>query len=108
MGLRVQRRCVRDKDWDPGRREADHRSCALRRRTPPVVPPPAREDRTSLSRERSTSRGRGAARSSSRESGRGARGRGRPARPSPSPTGVPARSFPALGVGRTRAVQARG
>ncbi|KAG8515296.1 Coiled-coil domain-containing protein 61 [Galemys pyrenaicus] len=57
------------------------------RRTPPVAPPPAREDRTSTSRERSTSRGRGAARSSSRESGRGSRGRGRPARPSPSPTG---------------------
>ncbi|XP_073913789.1 centrosomal protein CCDC61 isoform X2 [Castor canadensis] len=63
------------------------------RRTPPVVPPPAREDRTSLSRERSTSRGRGAARSSSRESGRGARGRGRPARPSPSPTGGRAPRF---------------
>lgn len=57
------------------------------RRTPPVVPPPAREDRALSSRERSTSRGRGAARSSSRESGRGGRGRGRPARPSPSPTG---------------------
>ncbi|XP_070243581.1 centrosomal protein CCDC61 isoform X3 [Bos mutus] len=57
------------------------------RRTPPVVPPSAREDRASTSRERSTSRGRGAARSSSRESGRGGRGRGRPARPSPSPTG---------------------
>ncbi|XP_036088390.1 coiled-coil domain-containing protein 61 isoform X2 [Rousettus aegyptiacus] len=57
------------------------------RRTPPVVPPPAREDRAASSRERSTSRGRGAARSSSRESGRGARGRGRSARPSPSPTG---------------------
>ncbi|XP_076987489.1 centrosomal protein CCDC61 isoform X2 [Tamandua tetradactyla] len=57
------------------------------RRTPPVVPPPAREDRCSSSRERSTSRGRGATRSSSRESGRGGRGRGRPARPSPSPTG---------------------
>ncbi|XP_039722188.1 centrosomal protein CCDC61 isoform X2 [Pteropus medius] len=57
------------------------------RRTPPVVPPPAREDRAASSRERSTSRGRGATRSSSRESGRGARGRGRPARPSPSPTG---------------------
>ncbi|KAM5207589.1 centrosomal protein CCDC61 isoform 2-T2 [Hipposideros larvatus] len=57
------------------------------RRTPPVVPPPAREDRALSSRERSTSRGRGAARSSSRESGRGGRARGRPARPSPSPTG---------------------
>ncbi|XP_036914876.1 centrosomal protein CCDC61 [Sturnira hondurensis] len=57
------------------------------RRTPPVVRHPAREDRTSSSRERSASRGRGAARSSSRESGRGARGRGRPACPSPSPTG---------------------
>ncbi|XP_065776725.1 centrosomal protein CCDC61 isoform X4 [Muntiacus reevesi] len=57
------------------------------RRTPPVVPSSAREDRASTSRERSTSRGRGAARSSSRESGRGGRGRGRPARPSPSPTG---------------------
>ncbi|XP_070489124.1 centrosomal protein CCDC61 isoform X6 [Equus przewalskii] len=57
------------------------------RRTPPVGPPAAREDRASSSRERSTSRGRGAARSSSRESGRGGRGRGRPARPSPSPTG---------------------
>ncbi|KAM8962888.1 centrosomal protein CCDC61 isoform 3-T3 [Lycaon pictus] len=57
------------------------------RRTSPVVPPAAREDRALSSRERSTSRGRGAARSSSRESGRGGRGRGRPARPSPSPTG---------------------
>ncbi|XP_058385608.1 centrosomal protein CCDC61 isoform X2 [Diceros bicornis minor] len=57
------------------------------RRTPPVVPPAAREDRASSSRERSTSRGRGAARSSSRDSGRGGRGRGRAARPSPSPTG---------------------
>ncbi|XP_045843638.1 centrosomal protein CCDC61 isoform X2 [Meles meles] len=57
------------------------------RRTPPVPPPRAREDRASSSRERSTSRGRGATRSSSRESGRGGRGRGRPARPSPSPTG---------------------
>ncbi|XP_066229907.1 centrosomal protein CCDC61 [Saccopteryx leptura] len=57
------------------------------RRTPPVVPHPAREDRASSSRERSTSRGRGAARSSSRESGRGGRGRGHPACPSPSPTG---------------------
>lgn len=63
-------------------------SSAPRRRTPPVVPHPAREDRTSSSRERSTSRGRGATRSSSRESGRGGRGRGRPARPSPSPTGL--------------------
>ncbi|XP_049757416.1 centrosomal protein CCDC61 isoform X7 [Elephas maximus indicus] len=63
------------------------------RRTPPVVPPAAREDRASSSRERSTSRGRGAARSSSRESGRGGRGRGRPARPSPSPTGL---CYPAL------------
>ncbi|KAM8962890.1 centrosomal protein CCDC61 isoform 5-T7 [Lycaon pictus] len=58
------------------------------RRTSPVVPPAAREDRALSSRERSTSRGRGAARSSSRESGRGGRGRGRPARPSPSPTGL--------------------
>ncbi|XP_054938940.1 centrosomal protein CCDC61 isoform X2 [Physeter macrocephalus] len=57
------------------------------RRTTPVVPPSAREDRASTSRERSTSRGRGAARSSSRESDRGGRGQGRPARPSPSPTG---------------------
>ncbi|XP_057170486.1 centrosomal protein CCDC61 isoform X3 [Ursus arctos] len=57
------------------------------RRTPPVAPPRAREDRASSSRERSTSRGRGATRSSSRESGRGGRGRGRPALPSPSPTG---------------------
>ncbi|XP_035946250.2 centrosomal protein CCDC61 isoform X3 [Halichoerus grypus] len=57
------------------------------RRTPPVPPPRAREDRASTSRERSTSRGRGATRSSSRESGRGGRSRGRPARPSPSPTG---------------------
>ncbi|XP_004401085.1 PREDICTED: coiled-coil domain-containing protein 61 [Odobenus rosmarus divergens] len=57
------------------------------RRTPPVPPPRAREDRASSSRERSTSRGRGATRSSSRESGRGGRSRGRPARPSPSPTG---------------------
>ncbi|XP_060042109.1 centrosomal protein CCDC61 isoform X3 [Erinaceus europaeus] len=57
------------------------------RRTPPVAPPRALEDRVSSSRERSTSRGRGATRSSSRESGRGGRGRGRPARPSPSPTG---------------------
>ncbi|XP_057568955.1 centrosomal protein CCDC61 isoform X3 [Hippopotamus amphibius kiboko] len=57
------------------------------RRTPPVAPPSAREDRASTSRERSSSRGRGAARSSSRESGRGGRGRGRPTRPSPSPTG---------------------
>ncbi|XP_035868963.1 coiled-coil domain-containing protein 61 isoform X1 [Phyllostomus discolor] len=57
------------------------------RRTPPVVPHPAREGRASSSRERSTSRGRCAARSSSRESGRGARGRGRPACPSPSPIG---------------------
>ncbi|XP_020950255.1 coiled-coil domain-containing protein 61 isoform X4 [Sus scrofa] len=57
------------------------------RRTPPVVPPSAREHRTSTSRERSTSRGRGATRSSSRESGRGGRGRGGPAGPSPSPTG---------------------
>ncbi|KAM8790284.1 centrosomal protein CCDC61 [Rhynchonycteris naso] len=56
------------------------------RRTPPVVPHLAREDRASSSRERSMSRGRGA-RSSSRESGRGGRGRGHPARPSPSPTG---------------------
>ncbi|XP_049757419.1 centrosomal protein CCDC61 isoform X10 [Elephas maximus indicus] len=63
------------------------------RRTPPVVPPAAREDRASSSRERSTSRGRGAARSSSRESGRGGRGRGRPARPSPSPTGGRATRF---------------
>ncbi|XP_033700366.1 centrosomal protein CCDC61 isoform X2 [Tursiops truncatus] len=57
------------------------------RRTTPVVPPSAREDRASTSRERSTSRGRGAARSSSRESDRGGRGQGRPGRPSPSPTG---------------------
>ncbi|XP_030860414.1 centrosomal protein CCDC61 isoform X1 [Gorilla gorilla gorilla] len=63
------------------------------RRTPPVQPPPTREDRASSSRERSTSRGRGAARSSSRESGRGSRGRGRPARPSPSPTGGRALRF---------------
>ncbi|XP_059522068.1 centrosomal protein CCDC61 isoform X2 [Myotis daubentonii] len=56
------------------------------RRASPVVPRPAREDRASSSRERSTSRGRGA-RSSSRESGRGGRGRGRPARTSPSPSG---------------------
>ncbi|XP_074242271.1 centrosomal protein CCDC61 isoform X2 [Saimiri boliviensis] len=63
------------------------------RRTPPVQPPPAREDRALSSRERSTSRGRGAARSSSRESGRGSRGRGRPARPSPSPTGGRALRF---------------
>ncbi|XP_073880044.1 centrosomal protein CCDC61 isoform X9 [Macaca fascicularis] len=63
------------------------------RRTPPVQPSPAREDRASSSRERSTSRGRGAARSSSRESGRGSRGRGRPARPSPSPTGGRALRF---------------
>nr|XP_055104429.1 centrosomal protein CCDC61 isoform X1 [Symphalangus syndactylus] len=63
------------------------------RRTPPVQPPPAREDRASSSRERSTSRGRGAARSSSRESGRGSRGRGRPALPSPSPTGGRALRF---------------
>ncbi|XP_064149924.1 centrosomal protein CCDC61 isoform X3 [Loxodonta africana] len=63
------------------------------RRTPPVVPPAAREDRASSSRERSTSRGRGAARSSSRESGRGGRGRGRLARPSPSPTGGRATRF---------------
>ncbi|XP_059986857.1 centrosomal protein CCDC61 isoform X3 [Lagenorhynchus albirostris] len=56
------------------------------RRTTPVVPPSAREDRASTSRERSTSRGRGAARSSSRESDRGGRGQGRPGRPSPSPT----------------------
>ncbi|XP_070415627.1 centrosomal protein CCDC61-like [Equus przewalskii] len=68
---------------------AGNRQCVLgcRRRTPPVGPPAAREDRASSSRERSTSRGRGTARSSSRESGRGGRGRGRPARPSPSPTG---------------------
>ncbi|XP_015444765.2 coiled-coil domain-containing protein 61 [Pteropus alecto] len=80
----------REGAWDrtcPGRWETDSGSCSPRRRTPPVVPPPAREDRAASSRERSTSRGRGAARSSSRESGRGARGRGRPARPSPSPTG---------------------
>ncbi|CAK6437223.1 unnamed protein product [Pipistrellus nathusii] len=57
------------------------------RRASPVVPRPAREDRASSSRERSTSRGRGAARSSSRESGRGGRGRGGPARTSPSPSG---------------------
>ncbi|XP_037675846.1 coiled-coil domain-containing protein 61 isoform X1 [Choloepus didactylus] len=63
------------------------------RRTPPVVPPPAREDQALSSRERSTSRGRGATRSSSRESGRGGRGRGRPARPSPSPTGGRAPRF---------------
>ncbi|XP_062968259.1 centrosomal protein CCDC61 isoform X1 [Cynocephalus volans] len=63
------------------------------RRTLPMVPPAAREDRASSSRERSTSRGRGAARSSSRESGRGSRGRGRPARPSPSPTGGRALRF---------------
>nr|XP_023399811.1 LOW QUALITY PROTEIN: coiled-coil domain-containing protein 61 [Loxodonta africana] len=63
------------------------------RRAPPVVPPAAREDRASSSRERSTSRGRGAARSSSRESGRGGRGRGRLARPSPSPTGGRATRF---------------
>ncbi|XP_078216302.1 centrosomal protein CCDC61 isoform X5 [Callithrix jacchus] len=63
------------------------------RRTPPVQPPLAREDRALSSRERSTSRGRGAARSSSRESSRGSRGRGRPARPSPSPTGGRALRF---------------
>nr|XP_025705391.1 coiled-coil domain-containing protein 61 isoform X1 [Callorhinus ursinus] len=63
------------------------------RRTPPVPPPRAREDRASSSRERSTSRGRGATRSSSRESGRGGRSRGRPARPSPSPTGSRAPRF---------------
>ncbi|XP_048225216.1 centrosomal protein CCDC61 isoform X2 [Perognathus longimembris pacificus] len=63
------------------------------RRTPPVLPPVPREERASLSRERSTSRGRGATRSSSRESGRGARGRGRPARSSPSPTGSRAPRF---------------
>ncbi|XP_012302149.2 centrosomal protein CCDC61 isoform X1 [Aotus nancymaae] len=63
------------------------------RRTPPVQPPLAREDRALSSRERSTSRGRGAARSSSQESGRGSRGRGRPARPSPSPTGGRALRF---------------
>ncbi|KAM4825864.1 centrosomal protein CCDC61 [Thomomys bottae] len=63
------------------------------RRTPPVVPPVSREERASLSRERSTSRGRGATRSSSRESGRGARGRARPARSSPSPTGSRAPRF---------------
>nr|XP_044989923.1 centrosomal protein CCDC61-like [Jaculus jaculus] len=56
-------------------------------------PAPAREDRASSSRERSTSGGRGAARSSSRESGRGVRGRGRPARPSPSPSGGRAPRF---------------
>ncbi|XP_055993153.1 centrosomal protein CCDC61 isoform X1 [Sorex fumeus] len=63
------------------------------RRTSPVVLPPAREDRASSSRERSTSRGRGPTRSSSRESGRGGRGQGRPARPSPSPTGGRAPRF---------------
>ncbi|XP_042556220.1 centrosomal protein CCDC61 isoform X1 [Dipodomys spectabilis] len=63
------------------------------RRTPPVVPPASREERASLSRERSTSRGRGVTRSSSRESSRGARGRGRPARSSPSPTGSRAPRF---------------
>ena len=73
-------RPVGDGQCDPTR--------APRRRTPPVVPHPAREDRASSSRERSTSRGRGAARSSSRDSGRVARGRGRPACPSPSPTGL--------------------
>ncbi|XP_040852201.1 centrosomal protein CCDC61 isoform X1 [Ochotona curzoniae] len=60
------------------------------RRTTPVAPASARENRASTSRERSTSRGRAAARSSSRESGRG---RGRPARPSPSPTGGRATRF---------------
>ncbi|XP_075846443.1 centrosomal protein CCDC61 isoform X1 [Microtus pennsylvanicus] len=62
------------------------------RRTLPA-PAPARGDRASSSRERSTSRGRAATRSSSRESSRGTRGRGRPARPSPSPTGGRAPRF---------------
>eukprot|EP00069_Balaena_mysticetus_P009873 bmy_06579T0 len=80
---------VREEAWDRSCRrwETDSGLCAPRRRTTPVVPPSAREDRASTSRERSTSRGRGAARSSSRESDRGGRGQGRPARPSPSPTG---------------------
>ncbi|XP_071065447.1 centrosomal protein CCDC61 isoform X2 [Dasypus novemcinctus] len=79
-----------------GRLKALHCELALYRRgrrAPPAVPPPAREDRASSSRERSTSRGRGATRSSSRESVRGGRGRGRPARPSPSPTGGRAPRF---------------